>query len=139
MRPFSVEVEADVDFCVTEASCFSFSNDSLAAGPGTVSCSTISSGSVLVTCPSSTGDEGADCESIFFAKIVRRSEYPRFRERERPALSGLCGDVGESAERGEREERVARLASGEVGDKRLWGFARLVFIESPLDDGRRSH
>lgn len=72
---------------------------------------------------------GEVAETIFFAKIVRRSEYPRLRDRERPE-SGLCGDGGDSAERGERGDIV--LCSGDLTDKRS-SRVMLVSIVKPLE------
>jgi hypothetical protein len=53
-------------------------------------------------------------------------------------VSGLCGDVGDKAERGEREGCGARPALGEVPGDEPWVSGMLVFIESPLEPGRRS-
>jgi hypothetical protein len=77
---------------------------------------------------------------MFLLKILRLNEYPRFRDRDRPAESGL---VGETADRAATAlGGVDPGESGEVGDwatgRAVVGNASAVSIVKPLELGRLS-
>lgn len=71
---------------------------------------------------------------MFFVNNVRRSEYPRLRDLERPG-SGPLGDGGESAELGDRGEG-ARSGDRLEDDWDRGGAKLLVLIVSPLGPDR---
>lgn len=138
----SAEVDSGIDVCATRTWLFSVSVEirgclatsssfcGLSGSEG--SCGLSACG--LTASPNSIapGEVPPDWVWMFFAKIVRRSEYPRFRDRERPAESGLWGEVGERAFRGDREEVVLR--SGDLPVEVC--CAILVLIDSPRERRR---